>query len=639
MKYHIMIVCLWAAVAGAQQASISASSQKHINRMQLFKAIKDKDHPKVHNLLKAGTSFAPLTTWSDPALVQAVRYGAFDIAVSLIEFGADVNESNLQGTSPLMYAVRLKNTDFVRLLLSKGAQVNHSNRSDETALMLAVSKGALEIAKTLIQAGASLEHRDAAGRNLLMRALWDDTPATRLAMLRLLLQHKVDVNGLSDSNSSPLMVAAQNQLSEEVELLLAAGADPNVANTYGYTALSQAVSRDDKRSVQNIIRAGANVNARDVVGRTAFMNAVHQGHMSVIDTLLNSNIDLDVQDKKGHTAFSLVTYMDSIELVDKLLPYAGLPLPEVPYARPHDAARQTQLILGAAAGQSFEAMRFLLDNGVHPDMANLSGVTALMLVVYRKNAKLMDLLLRYGANPNAQTQLGQGALHIAVDLAYLHGIEALLQAGVDINKADKMQGYTPLIMAARQSAPQTMQVLLKAGAKVNIRDRWHKTALVYAVEHNNALMVKMLLQYGADPNLKTREWGHTPLMIAAWKGYNEKILQRLLIAGAQVNERSLFDGTTALMLAAKRGNKAFVRLLLLAGANPNTTNTKRQNALMLFSQHAYNMSLISVFKRAGINLQLRDIYNKRAVDYLQENKYFQSKSAADKNTLLRQLMQ
>lgn len=76
-------------------------------------------------------------------------------------------------------------------------------------------------------------------------------------------------------------------------------------------------------------------------------------------------------------------------------------------------------------------------------------------------------------------------------------LEALLQAGHDVNAADEV-GYTPLLAAAAAGKADTVRYLLDHGAEVNHSNRLQETALMLAAQKGHAQVVQILLAAGAD---------------------------------------------------------------------------------------------------------------------------------------------
>ena len=123
-----------------------------------------------------------------------------------------------------------------------------------------------------------------------------------------------------------------------------------------------------------------------------------------------------------------------------------------------------------------------------------------------------------------------------------------------------------------------MAFLLKAGAQLNLvtKSEVPETALALAVRKRHHLVVKQLLEAGADPNLTF------PLYSAALLG-DEGVVQLLLAHKVNVNARR-DDDSTALYAAAQEGHAAIIDRLASAGADLNAMKKGKISALYIAAQ-------------------------------------------------------
>lgn len=155
-------------------------------------------------------------------------------------------------------------------------------------------------------------------------------------------------------------------------------------------------------------------------------------------------------------------------------------------------------------------------------------------------------------------------------------VRMLLRQAPDVN-VPAADGSTVLHWAVHLDDVETVDLLIGAGARVDIATRYGVRLLSLAAENGSSLIIERLLKAGADPDSGLPE-GETALMTAARTGRAEAL--RVLIAyGANVNARDGLQGQTALMWAAARNNADAVGLLLDAGAdiNARTANAVRSN--------------------------------------------------------------
>lgn len=118
---------------------------------------------------------------------------------------------------------------------------------------------------------------------------------------------------------SPLLLAAHNDRAEVVELLLAAGADVNLANPNQVVPIAMASKKGLGRIVSRLVSAGAEVNVpRLSDGVTPLHRAAMRGHLEVVELLLEANADPQAVTAAGSTPLELATRYGNADIVDLL---------------------------------------------------------------------------------------------------------------------------------------------------------------------------------------------------------------------------------------------------------------------------------------------------------------------------------
>ncbi len=137
----------------------------------------------------------------------------------------------------------------------------------------------------------------------------------------------------------------------------------------------------------------------------------------------------------------------------------------------------------------------------------------------------------------------------------------LSHPALKVDEIDPSTGHSALHLAFDRGldSMEIVELLLKNGANINLRNRDGETPLTIAVTKNSMELVKFLLENDADINLRNRD-GETPLTIAAAKNFME-IVKFLLENDAKINLRNR-DGDTPLSIAVTKNSMELVKFPL-----------------------------------------------------------------------------
>uniref|UniRef100_A0A831XMX8 Ankyrin repeat protein n=1 Tax=Geobacter metallireducens TaxID=28232 RepID=A0A831XMX8_GEOME len=241
----------------------------------------------------------------------------------------------------------------------------------------------------------------------------------------------------------------------------------------------------------------------------------------------------------------------------------------------HDRNDNTPLMLAAENG-CLEAVRLLVENGAKVDGEPGETETPLLLAAEQGHADVVAYLLEKGADPKARTKKGDTPLILAMRGAFfpkgpegkpLETLEVLLRHGAEVNVAGEF-GRTPLMWAVLHVDARLVWPLLQKGADPSVRDKDGESAVSKAQE----LKLDYLTQLLKDPRRPDLAilGPRTPLSDAV-KGGKAADVAAVLDQGADVNGR-FGNGSTPLMQAASMGRTDLMDLLLKRGARINDKN-------------------------------------------------------------------
>ncbi|KAH8177980.1 ankyrin repeats (3 copies) domain-containing protein [Sarocladium implicatum] len=513
---------------------------------------------------------------------------AFAAVETLVSYGANVHARDGFSDTPLHRAAARRSVEVVEFLLARGADVNSQGGLGRSPLFCAVNsfcehaepmenqeeldERAHEVISLLIGAGASPNVPDQGGSFPLHRLVEAMANAVshpcfqhRTSTVHLLLQFGADPNLIDHQGASAVSIATADD--GTLRALLDAGGRWQVDDSETHSPLVQAAFHQQNASIELLLERGADINAielrRDM---TPLMMAAGRGHVETVDLLLEKGADVNIPDARGNTPLSTAlreTVPDAViypQMTPNYLPDTTAVAKRLLSARA--VVKKTRHLSSTAFDADDRAAR-RRNNRLQKDSHWYDGHCAGQLASGGGGWPLTDPQPLYGAARRGDAEL----------------VHLMLAAGSEINTwSETWAGdrVTELMGAAMSRSGQTVRSLLNAGADVNAQDPIGSgtTALIEAVGGSTEL-VGRLLQAGSDPNVRGLE-GYTALSVAVELKRGD-LVSILIEAGADV-ELSLDDKTTPLMLATRLGDAQLVLQLLRAGADPLSTDEDDRTA-------------------------------------------------------------
>jgi ankyrin repeat protein len=182
-----------------------------------------------------------------------------------------------------------------------------------------------------------------------------------------------------------------------------------------------------------------------------------------------------------------------------------------------------------------EMVKLLFKYKVSPNIFCNNGDTHIIrMTIDNENYEMTELLLQNGVHPDVQDTDGTTALMEASDLGDDKLVEMILKYNPDVNKCDN-DGWTPLMYAVQGSNIRIVKLLIEKGANVNHRNNTGCSIFLVAVSNTDRIdIMELLIEKGADIN-SANDKGYTPFMIAKKDNY-EDCIELLKKHGAIQNE-------------------------------------------------------------------------------------------------------
>ncbi|MCL1931789.1 MAG: ankyrin repeat domain-containing protein [Treponema sp.] len=199
-----------------------------------------------------------------------------------------------------------------------------------------------------------------------------------------------------------------------------------------------------------------------------------------------------------------------------------------------EAIYSGQLISAAEKGD-VETVKSLLKQDIYIHAQDREGRCALVAAAYKNHLEIVDVLIAAGADVNMKDNTLQSAYLIATSDGFTELLKKTLKAGADVHCTDSYNG-TGLIRAADRGHVEIIKELLKTDIRVNHINKIGWTALHEAIilgdgGKRHTEVVQLLVNAGADVNLPDKD-GVTPLAHAKSRNFTA-IIKILENAGAQ----------------------------------------------------------------------------------------------------------
>jgi len=542
-------------------------------------AILQNDIHWVHQLIDEGADVnACYTRNGTTLLISAAAAGHIDIVKMLIDSKSEINHKTLDHYTAIMAACEWDHPDVADFLLENDADINVStiNSGKTTSFSASLEEGPDNI----------YDGNNAGFNNNQEAEINDPTENIEVPQVQefkednalpglsnklpggkegeLGANHNVDlptpdapppnimpINSADDDDNwkesnleepygyTCLIYACANKNILLIEKLLNKGADINASTSDNESAISMACGSNHNETILMLIEKGANPNttiARD--GQKILMWAAENGQVRLVKLLLEKGADINKVDKYNKTAL-------------------------------HESSRNGHNLI----------VRVLIEKGADINISNMNGETPLMLAAQEGHVAIVEELLLAGADPALVTKKGRTALLMAAVENKSGVVDKIISFKEKLGALDA-QLSEGLLDIIRRGHTSIVRRFLDEGANPCYHNEKGVTALMEAAYNRENDIINLLLDAGADPNDRD-DTGATALIRASYEW--PKHLQMpdshgpsgdVMVSGGHTSEAAIEDLEVPPNPKDTEHCSQTLKILLDAGANPNTYNNK-----------------------------------------------------------------
>lgn len=515
----------------------------------------------------------------------------------LVSKKLNINSIDSNGDTPLIYAARVGAVQSVRLLLKLNADADILNNNGRLAIQEAVKNNQKDTYSLLKDSTTKIFNKDDDGHSLIYDAI-DSQNIILVKDILKLKKNKID---------KKVFFYPPTYTDANILRFISENLDLNTKDEQGRTPLFYLVKNGalNTESFQFAIEQGADINHIDDNGNNVLLELINEiletppekkeqikNLISMIPWLIEEEVDYNLCNTNGDNALMLATKKKHFKVVESLLEF-----------------------------------------DVDPNYINNKNETALAFAAMKgkSNIDIVSLLLDYGARPNIGDEAGKTVIEklIEVELFLRNGKKLKMKNRQEI---DENENYKAVLE----------EILLNGEVNLTQLNSEGNPYFFDAVEHGNIELVKMIVKYGADINIKNRD-GYNIIYYYMSKNTSFRkvvdqqhyllMLRNIISLGADVNSRDDFGGIT-LHKAILDNDLQTIKVLLNAGADINAVDNKGrnmvhncmwQNKVKVFRLlYSYNKKLINKPDKFGvlpINYAAFLGYNELVIELIDSGSY------------------
>jgi len=345
-------------------------------------------------LLKNGAKYDKdfKTSYKFNYLMVFSACGLLDLVKELVEQGADVNEMDVNGVTPLLFAVRKMQTQVADYLIKNGAFYNNKIFGGKIPFLYSIYHYKL-LASFIVDLLVGFNaNNNSFGNNAFISAAYE----CETNQMRIMLEYGVNINSKSHTGFTALMLVLIKPCRYNIaKELIEKGADINLMNDNFETALTQAIEDKNFEIVKILVEKGAIINIKDSINKNPLFIAIENQSFAIFKYLVEKGANIYFVNENEIPVLMYAGLYGNNEIFNFLLS-KGLK-----YDKDFKVSKGANYLMAFSISGMIEKVKELIEAGANVNDKTYEGETALMLAVSEGRFEIVKLLVEKGADINA----------------------------------------------------------------------------------------------------------------------------------------------------------------------------------------------------------------------------------------------
>nr|XP_043878566.1 ankyrin repeat and SOCS box protein 15b isoform X1 [Solea senegalensis] len=402
----------------------------------------------------------------------------------------------------------------------------HTNSEDFNKIMSAIQTGDVCALQELSACVSAFRESDSRARLPLHAAAVQPLREILHVVLQVVVTStELTLEEQTEDGETPLTLAAEAGLVENVKMLLQHGASPHSTNSRNESPLLIAVRKKSYDMALSLIMGGAFVEQVCLSKWTAIHEAAKVGCPAIMMLLLQHGAKVTARGKHGVTPLGIAAEYGNTEALDILIEHGGDVNAQ--------ASNGDSVLYDASGSGNLDCVKLLLQHGANPNVASYACQLPIHRAAYEGHILALRTLIPITAK-RAIRLAGHSPVHSAADGGQVECLKLLLQKGYDVNTLLHMhisENYgdlrkTALYFAVSNGDLTCAEMLLEAGARTELDPL---RCILVAIRAERYELVQLLLSYGADVNCYFRVISNTVFPTALQYCLRDPEMLRLLL--------------------------------------------------------------------------------------------------------------